>query len=92
VAEAHAGAQRLQIMRAEMADALSGLGLGVVGGDAPFLLVKFPDSALVRKRLHANNIAVRRCDTFVGLDDGHLRLAVRPEWPILVQAIAEVLR
>ena len=37
-------------------------------------------------------IAIRRCDTFVGLDDRYLRAAVRREWPLLVQAIAEVLR
>jgi histidinol-phosphate aminotransferase len=35
---------------------------------------------------------VRRCDTFVGLDENYLRAAVRPEWPLLVRAIAEVSR
>jgi histidinol-phosphate aminotransferase len=38
--------------------------------------------------LLAANIAVRRCDTFVGLDDSYLRAAVRPEWPLLAEAIA----
>ena len=34
---------------------------------------------------------MRRCDTFVGLGANHLRVAVRPEWLVLVDAIAEVL-
>ncbi|HOB48543.1 MAG TPA: Rv2231c family pyridoxal phosphate-dependent protein CobC [Mycobacterium sp.] len=91
VLEAEHGARRLQEMRAEMAAALTALGLRVVDGAAPFLLVRVPDPTLLRKQLHAGNIAVRRCDTFIGLDDGYLRVAVRPEWPTLVAAIAEVL-
>jgi histidinol-phosphate aminotransferase len=46
----------------------------------------------MRKRLKANGIAVRRCDTFVGLGENHLRAAVRPEWPVLIRAIGEALR
>jgi histidinol-phosphate aminotransferase len=42
--------------------------------------------------LYVKGIAVRSCDTFVGLDGRYLRAAVRPEWPALVDAIAEVLR
>lgn len=91
VIEAERGARRLQDMRTEMAAALTALGLTVVDGAAPFLLVRAPDPTLLRKQLHAGNIAVRRCDTFIGLDDGYLRVAVRPEWPTLVAAIAEVL-
>lgn len=92
VAEAQIGARRLQDLRSEMTGALAGLGLGVVDGCAPFLLVRVPDPTLLRKQLRAANIAVRRCDTFIGLDDSYLRVAVRPEWPELVSAIAEVLR
>ena len=92
VAEARADAHRLAALRAEMATALCGLGLDVVDGLAPFVCFTVPDGALVRKRLRANGIAVRRCDTFVGLGDGYLRAAVRPEWPVLVAAIAEALR
>ena len=33
---------------------------------------------------------MRRCDTFVGLDGRYLRAAVRPEWPVLVEAIADI--
>lgn len=92
VAEASAGARRLAQLRAELADGLSGVGLDVVDGSAPFVLFTVPDAALMRKHLEAKGIAVRRCDTFVGLDGQYLRAAVRPEWPLLVEAIAEVLR
>ena len=90
VAEAEAGARRLAEMRGELAAALSGLGLDVVAGVAPFVLFGVPDAELMRKHLERKGIAVRRCDTFVGLSD-HLRVAVRPEWPVLVDAIKEVL-
>jgi histidinol-phosphate aminotransferase len=96
VAEARAGAESLAVQRAEMAAALTGLGLEVVDGCAPFLLVAVPrhiaDATLMRKNLRANGIGVRRCDTFVGLGEGYLRVAVRPEWPTLVAAMAEALR
>ncbi|SIL69869.1 Putative aminotransferase CobC [Mycobacteroides abscessus subsp. abscessus] len=60
-------------------------------GVAPFLLVAVPHADLMRKHLKVKNIAVRRCDTFVGLDGDYLRVAVRPEWPELVQAMKEIL-
>lgn len=91
VAEALAGARQLVSMRAEMAAALRALGLDVVDGNAPFVLFAVPDAVLMRKHLHANGIAVRRCDTFVGLGRNYLRAAVRPEWPTLVGAVAEIL-
>ena len=43
------------------------------------------------KSLPNKGIAVRRCDTFVGLDERYLRAAVRREWPLLVQAISEAM-
>jgi len=92
VAEAHADALRLQHVRTQMAAALETLGLDVVDGSAPFILFGVPDAALMRKRLRANGIAVRRCDTFIGLDGDYLRAAVRDEWPMLVAALAEALR
>lgn len=91
IAEADAVARRLAAMRADMVDALRGLGLDVVSGDAPFVLFSVPDATLMRKHLAARGIAVRRCDTFVGMDGDHVRAAVRPEWPRLAEAIAEVL-
>jgi len=92
LAEARAGARQLVSHRAQMAAALRALGLEVVDGSAPFVLFAAPDAELIRKRLHADGIAVRRCDTFVGLGQNYLRVAVRPEWPALVDAVAEVLR
>ena len=92
VAQARVGAQALSGLRADMAGALPGLGLEVVGGRAPFVMFAVPDAALMRKHLKASGIAVRRCDTFVGLPPGYLRAAVRPDWPVLVAAVAEGLR
>lgn len=92
VAAAEAEAERLAVIRSAMVTALEGLGVDVVAGSAPFVLFAVKDAPLLRKQLHARGIAVRRCDTFVGLGANHLRVAVRPEWPVLVDAIAEVLR
>jgi histidinol-phosphate aminotransferase len=89
VADAAAGASRLTRLRAEMVAGLTSVGAEVVDGRAPFVLFRAPDAVRLRKRLHDRGIAVRRCDTFVGLDERYLRAAVRPEWPRLVQAISE---
>ena len=91
VSEADAGARRLATLRERMVKALAARGIGVVDGKAPFVLFTVPDAELVRKHLDSRGIAVRRCDTFVGLDGQYLRAAVRPEWPTLVDALAEVL-
>jgi histidinol-phosphate aminotransferase len=71
---------------------LASIGIDVVDGSAPFVLFIVPDAALMRKHLDGKGIAVRRCDTFVGLDGEYLRAAVRPDWPVLVDAMAEVMR
>jgi histidinol-phosphate aminotransferase len=92
VAEAADGAARLAVLRTEMAAGFAAAGLDVLDGHAPFLLIAAPDAELMRKKLDAKGIAVRRCDTFVGLDGSHLRAAVRPEWPLLLEAIVEALR
>jgi histidinol-phosphate aminotransferase len=89
VADATAGAARLAELRAEMAAGLESVGARVVDGRAPFVLFSMPGAALIRKSLQNKAIAVRRCDTFVGLDERYLRAAVRPEWPLLAEAIAE---
>jgi histidinol-phosphate aminotransferase len=91
VAAAEEQAAALVQMRAAMSDALARVGVSVVDGAGPFLLFEVPDANLARKHLTANGIAVRRCDTFVGIDGQYLRAAVRPEWPALVGALAEVL-
>jgi histidinol-phosphate aminotransferase len=90
VAEAAADAQRLAALRADMVAALESVGVEVVDGRAPFVLFATPEAGLLRKRLLDRGLAVRRCDTFVGLDARYLRAAVRPEWPVLVEAIAEL--
>ncbi len=92
VAEADATARRLAELRSAMVAGLGGLGLDVAAGAAPFVLVTVPDAELMRKHLESKGIAVRRCDTFVGLPDNYLRVAVRPEWPALVDAMTEVLQ
>ncbi|WP_124712266.1 Rv2231c family pyridoxal phosphate-dependent protein CobC [Mycolicibacterium nivoides] len=92
VAEADAGARRLAELRGAMVAGLDGLGLHVVAGDAPFVLFTVPDAELMRKHLESKSIAVRRCDTFVGLPENYLRAAVRPEWPALIDAMTEVLQ
>ncbi|MEV0671969.1 Rv2231c family pyridoxal phosphate-dependent protein CobC [Mycobacterium sp. NPDC050441] len=92
VAEADAGARRLAGLRASMVARLDALGLGVVAGEAPFVLFTVPDAELMRKHLESKGIAVRRCDTFVGLPENYLRAAVRPEWPVLIDAMREVLQ
>ncbi|CCH69627.1 hypothetical protein BN10_270017 [Phycicoccus elongatus Lp2] len=43
---------------------------------APFVLAR-PGRG-VREALRESGIAVRRCDTFPGLDDSWVRIAVRP--------------
>ena len=92
VADAAAAAARLAGLRAEMVAGLASVGADVVDGRAPFVLFRMPDAVQIRNALHDKGIAIRRCDTFVGLDERYLRAAVRPEWPLLVDAIAEVLR
>jgi histidinol-phosphate aminotransferase len=89
VAEGAAGAVRLAALRAEMAAGLASLGAHVVDGRAPFVLFSMPGAENIRKSLHDKGIALRRCDTFVGLDERYLRAAVRAEWPMLVEAIRE---
>ena len=91
VAEADRGAHRLRQLRAEMVDGLASIGVDVVHGCAPFVLFAVEDADLMRKHLDDKGIAVRRCDTFVGLDGHFLRAAVRPEWPVLIEAMAEVM-
>jgi len=91
VAEAERGAQRLAAERADMVAGLTSIGLDVIDGRAPFVLFTVPDAQLMRKHLDSRGIAVRRCDTFVGLDGEFLRAAVRPDWPVLIDAIAESL-
>ncbi|MGW0748910.1 Rv2231c family pyridoxal phosphate-dependent protein CobC [Streptomyces sp. NPDC002587] len=79
LAEAAAAARRIAVDRAHL---LAGLAefdeVTVVGvAQGPFVLIQVADGAAVRTRLRALGFAVRRGDTFPGLDRSWLRLAVR---------------
>ena len=89
VTEAAAGARRLALLRLQMVAGLRSAGVEVVDGCAPFVLFGSPDAEQLRLGLQQKGIAVRRCDTFVGLDNRYLRAAVRPEWVTLVDVIAQ---
>ncbi|MDT5139573.1 MAG: histidinol-phosphate aminotransferase [Mycobacterium sp.] len=91
VAEAVADAAQLVAVRAAMVAGLESVGVAVVDGRAPFVLFSSPDAELIRNQLRDRGIAVRRCDTFVGLDGNYLRAAVRPEWSRMVESIGETL-
>jgi histidinol-phosphate aminotransferase len=92
VADAVADAQRLADLRAGMVAGLTRAGAEVIDGQAPFVLFSVADAELMRKHLQTKEIAVRRCDTFVGLHGQYVRAAVREEWPVLAEAIEEVFR
>ncbi|MGW3987761.1 Rv2231c family pyridoxal phosphate-dependent protein CobC [Streptomyces sp. NPDC004830] len=81
LAEAAHAAHRIAADRAHLVAGLAGLapaGLRVAGpAEAPFVLIRLPGAAAVRGRLRDLGYAVRRGDTFPGLDDRWLRLAVR---------------
>ncbi|WP_149551089.1 Rv2231c family pyridoxal phosphate-dependent protein CobC [Streptomyces marokkonensis] len=80
-AEAADAAHRVVADRAHLIAGLrdfSGHGLRVVEpAEGPFVLVRLPGAATVRHRLRALGYAVRRGDTFPGLGEEWLRLAVR---------------
>lgn len=70
-------AERVARERAALTDALSRIpDLRVWPGSANFILIRAPRSDL-RERLLADGIALRRGETFPGLDPHHLRIAVR---------------
>ncbi|MGW0184803.1 Rv2231c family pyridoxal phosphate-dependent protein CobC [Streptomyces sp. NPDC003362] len=81
LAEAAHAAHRVAADRAHLVAGLgefASAGLRVVTpADGPFVLVRLPHAAAVRHRLRDLGFAVRRGDTFPGLDEEWLRLAVR---------------
>jgi histidinol-phosphate aminotransferase len=94
LAEADGHARLIAARRAAMADRLAGLGVTVARpAHGPFLLLEVPDGELVRKRLAALGIAVRRGDTFPGLTADHLRVAVRAADDVdrLIQGLREAM-
>ena len=53
--------------------------------------IPLPSNYFRHAALGTRSIAVRRCGTFPGLAGPYLRAAVRPEWPVLVDAMTQVL-
>jgi len=81
LAEAAHAAHRIATDRAHLVAGLREFapdGLRVTEpAEGPFVLVRLPRAAAVRRRLRDLGFAVRRGDTFPGLDERWLRLAVR---------------
>ncbi|KOU55014.1 aminotransferase [Streptomyces sp. WM4235] len=79
LAEAEEAARRIAVDRAHLLAGLAEFDEVTVAGVAqgPFVLIKVAGAAEVRTRLRALGFAVRRGDTFPGLDPSWLRLAVR---------------
>ncbi|WP_241253185.1 Rv2231c family pyridoxal phosphate-dependent protein CobC [Streptomyces sp. W1SF4] len=79
LAEAEAAARRIAVDREHLLAGLAEFEEVTVSGvaEGPFVLVRIPGAADVRTRLRALGFAVRRGDTFPGLDPDWLRLAVR---------------
>ena len=74
-AESERRAHELQEWRADLTDGLAQQGIPVVIGSAPFVLAR-PGRG-VHGALRERGIAVRRADTFPGLDDSWIRIAAR---------------
>ncbi|MGW0085547.1 Rv2231c family pyridoxal phosphate-dependent protein CobC [Streptomyces sp. NPDC003393] len=81
LAEAEASAHRVAADRAHLVAGLHAFaahGVRVAEpAEGPFVLVRLPGAAEVRRRLRERGYAVRRGDTFPGLGDEWLRVAVR---------------
>ncbi|MGW6980563.1 Rv2231c family pyridoxal phosphate-dependent protein CobC [Streptomyces sp. NPDC054932] len=79
LAEAEEAARRIAVDRAHLLAGLAEFDEVTVAGVAqgPFVLIRVAGGAEVRTRLRALGFAVRRGDTFPGLDHSWLRLAVR---------------
>ena len=65
--------------REEFANALRGVGLKVFPSAANFLLARLPHGSGedLQRWLEAERILIRQCDSFRGLGDAYIRLAVR---------------
>lgn len=76
VAESDQGAAQLGLWREHLAAGLRRLGFAPIVGAAPFVLVQLGAGA--HESLRQAGFAVRRCDTFPGLDESWVRIAARP--------------
>lgn len=79
LAEAAAAADRIVVDRAHLVAGLREFSevRVVEPAEGPFVLVRLEGAAEIRERLRMRGFAARRGDTFPGLGDGWLRLAVR---------------
>ncbi len=79
LAEAEAAARQIAVDREHLLAGLAEFEEITVAGVAagPFVLIRVEGAAEIRSRLRNLGFAVRRGDTFPGLDDSWLRLAVR---------------
>jgi cobyrinic acid a,c-diamide synthase len=75
LAEAARRVTRIAQHRAVLTDGLTELGIGFVAPAAPFVLAKVARGS--HERLRSAGYALRRADTFPGLDDSWVRIAVR---------------
>ncbi|MEU0008858.1 Rv2231c family pyridoxal phosphate-dependent protein CobC [Streptomyces sp. NPDC006314] len=98
LAEAGHAAHRIAGDRAHLVAALSTLadrGVRVVEpAEGPFVLVRMPGAAAVRRRLRDLGYAVRRGDTFPGLGEEWVRVAVRDRGTVngFLKALSAALR
>ncbi|TFV70828.1 threonine-phosphate decarboxylase [Blastococcus sp. CT_GayMR20] len=76
-AEAEAAARDLDRWRAALIGSLPPSVVVEGGPRSSFVLLRVPDGARVREELRQRGWAVRRGDTFPGLSQDHLRVAVR---------------
>lgn len=86
-AEARARTGQVAQWRTHLEDGLAERGIAHVPSSAPFVLAR-PGTG-VHATLRARGFAVRRCDTFPGLDDSWIRIAVRP--PEVTTALLDAL-
>lgn len=78
LAQAAARAALVERDRDHLLEGLRTLGVEVGGAPrGPFVLVRLPRADLIRARLRVEGYAVRRGDTFPGLDTDWLRITVR---------------
>lgn len=69
-------ADSISVWRTHLVDALVTRGIDVVPSQTSFVLARLGSGA--RTALRLRGVAVRRADTFPGLDDEWVRIAVRP--------------
>ncbi len=90
---ARAQARAIAADRAAMIDLLRAAGIEVcVPPQASFVLVTLPRALEIKRQLRERGFAVRSAANFVGLDDDHVRLAVRDRatTAALIEAITAI--